>query len=111
MANKALDRMPRWFDRHGLIQQLLKVMRLVKQDRRFVKTGLQILFYALLSVETEGCRSPAHGVAWHHWPVRKWHTEIVRVQTSSFVHAAFRLDDFTTASMKAMPRTASSIFG
>src|SRR6266699_2381954 len=31
--------------------------------------------------------------------------------TSNLVHAAFLLDDFTTASMNAMPRTASSTFG
>ena len=31
--------------------------------------------------------------------------------TSSFVQAAFFFEDFTTASMKAMPRTPSSIFG
>ncbi len=30
---------------------------------------------------------------------------------SSFVHAAFFFDDFTTASMKAMPRTPSWILG
>ena len=33
------------------------------------------------------------------------------VHTSSPVQAAFFFDDFTTASMKAMPRTPSSIFG
>ncbi len=32
-------------------------------------------------------------------------------QTSSFVQAAFALDEATTASMKAMPRMPSSIFG
>ena len=31
--------------------------------------------------------------------------------TSSFVQVALRFEDFTTASMKAMPRTPSSIFG
>ncbi len=30
---------------------------------------------------------------------------------AGLVHAAFFRDDFTTASMKAMPRTPSSIFG
>ncbi len=34
-----------------------------------------------------------------------------RPYTSSLVQAALALDDFTTASMKAMPRTPSSIFG
>ncbi len=32
-------------------------------------------------------------------------------QVSSLVHAAFFFEDFTTASMNAMPRTPSSIFG
>jgi len=41
MANKAFDRMPTWFDSQGLIQQLLKVMRLVEQDRRFVTKRIQ----------------------------------------------------------------------
>ena len=31
--------------------------------------------------------------------------------TSNFVHAAFFAEDSTTALMKAMPRTPSSIFG
>ena len=45
-------------------------------------------------------------------PIKRRHrSRRLSAQTSSFVHAAFFFDDFTTASMKAMPRTASWTFG